>query len=146
MTRIIPPADSDAWNLAEGKRQGQPILIRYRPGLEQHLGDPRYPRRLTISWAYDSDSSGLPSDQVADEMRTLEDVLDAALDPERLAILALIHTHGGVRRWHYYLGDVAVVGQRMNEALSHMPKFPIELDVENDPDWQELRLLFNKFR
>jgi len=79
-------------------------------------------------------------------MRVLEDALDAALDPERLAILAFIHTHGGVRRWHYYVSDVGVVGERINKALSGKPKFPINLAVEDDPDWHEMRLVFEGSR
>ena len=144
--KAIPPADSDAWNLAEGESKGQPTLIRYRPNLEEHLGDQRYPRRLTMTWDFDTNSSGMPPGQMADEMRDFEDALDAALDPERLAILAFIHTHGGSRRWHYYLADVDAVGQRINEALSHKPKFPIELAVEDDPDWHEMRMVFEGCR
>ena len=139
----IPPADSDAWNVAEGKSGGKVTMIRYRPGLQDYLGDPRYPRRLTITWEYDDGNpSGLPSNDASDEMRVFEDALDQALDPERLAILAFVHTHGGARRWHYYLADVTVVGERINEALAEHPNLPIELEVEDDPEWDEMRLVF----
>jgi len=137
----IPASDSDAWNNAEGESDGMPILIRYRPKLEAFLGDPRYPRRLTITWDYGKwHSSGMPSPEDSDAMEVLEDALEAALDPERLAILAFIYTHGGARTWHYYVGDVGLVGERINGALA--PNLPIELAVEDDPDWQELRLVF----
>lgn len=142
----IPPSDTDFWNLAEGEKHGQPTLIRYRPKLEGHLGDPRYPRRLTITWNYETNSSGMPSDAEADAMRTFEDALDAALDPERLAILAFIHTHGGTRRWHYYVADMGAVGNRISEALADTPQFPIELAVEDDPDWHEMRMVLEGCR
>lgn len=143
----IPSADSDAWNLAEGESKGRPRLIRYRPNLEEHLGDSRYPRRLIITWNYEvTNTSGMPSDQETEQMRSFEEALDSVLDPERLAILAFIYTHDGLRRWHYCLADVGTVGQRINEALSDRPRLPINLAVEDDPDWDELRLVFEGCR
>ncbi|MBK1884495.1 DUF695 domain-containing protein [Luteolibacter pohnpeiensis] len=124
--KTIPHSDSDAWNIAEGESGGQPILIRYRPSLEEHLGDTRYPRRLTITWEFDTNSSGMPSDQVADEMRDFEDVIDAALDPEMLAILAFVHTHGVLA------GGTTIWRTSAPSENELMRRFPINQDFQSN--------------
>ena len=88
----------------------------------------------------------MPSEQETEAMRSFEDALDNALDPDGLAILAFVHTHGGTRRWHYYLEDVRTVGQRINAALADRPNLPIELEVVDDPEWQEMRLVLQGCR
>ena len=73
-------------------------------------------------------------------MRNLEDTLQSSLDVDRLAILAFIRTGSGLRTWHYYVSDMAEVGERINQVLE--PGLPIQLAVEDDPQWQKLRNVF----
>lgn len=137
---MIPIADSDAWTLAEGKFREKPTLLRYRPNLKNFLGHSNYPRRLTIIWEYEEKEGrdGLPCDDQSDEMREFEDALIAVLDSDRIAILAFIFTHDGNREWNFYIGDVQVVGEKINEALADKPGLPISLEVEDDSEWTEM--------
>lgn len=136
----LPSANTDAWNTADGQYQGKPRLLRYRPNLKKYLGDPEYPRRLIIIWDYESEnSSGLPSSELLDEMRSFEDAVVNALDIDRCAVLAFILTQNGVREWHFYLDDVSEVGDRINESLTTFPKLPLHLQVEEDSNWDEMR-------
>ena len=138
----ISSADSDAWTGAEGRIQGKPSLLRFRPNLKEHLGNPNYPRRLTITWEYDEDNpSGMPSPIQSDEMQSFEDAIVESLDHDRLAILAFVITNAGIREWHFYVGEVPEVGNRINQALSTFPKLPISLQVEDDPEWNELKMV-----
>ena len=139
----IPSADTDAWNTAEGEDGGKPSLIRYRPNLQNYLGDSRYPRRLVIIWEFDpNNSSGMPSNEQSDNMRVLEDAIVGTFDPDRYAILAFVFTKSGVREWHFYLNDVSEAGSRINDALSGLPKFPISIQVEDDDNWDALNEVF----
>jgi hypothetical protein len=141
----ISSADLDAWNIAEGNINGKPSLVRFRPNLENHLGDSAYPRRLTITWEYGEDnSSGMPSSTQSDEMKCFEDAIIAALDPERLAILSFTFTNAGIREWHFYVNEVSTVGNKINAVLANFQKLPISLQVEDDPNWDELRHVFLK--
>lgn len=141
----IPSAESDTWNNAEGSSGGLPVLLRYRPQLEAFLGDPRYSRRLVIAWHYPiTNSSGLPSDDQNDEMRLFEDLIQSHLDPDGTAILAYARTHSGTRRLNYYISDAQTLSQRINKALANQPKFPIELEVEDDPEWTGLRTILER--
>ena len=143
----IPSANTDAWNAAEGKRNNKTSLIRYRPNLEKHLGTPNYSQRLIIIWAFnENDHSGMPSAEQSDEMRIFENAIVDVLDPDRSAILVLVITNAGEREWHFYVQDIADIGQKINEVLSGFPKLPITLQVEDDADWDELRQVYRMCR
>jgi hypothetical protein len=141
----IESADIDAWNTAKGQVDGKPSLIRFRPYLRKHLGDPRYPRRLVITWTFEElNASGMPNTEQSDAMRGFEDKIIAALDPDRLAILAFIFTNSGTREWHFYTGNIEEVGKQINDALVNEAVLPINLQVEDDPEWHELGQVLNQ--
>lgn len=139
----IEAANTDAWNIAKGRNPEKPTVLRFRPSLKAHLGDENYPRRLTISWKFEAeDATGMPTDSQSADMKDFEEMLLEVLDPDRLAVLAFVFTANGSREWDFYLSDVSEVGIRINEALSSIPQLPIELNVEDDPNWDELRQVY----
>jgi hypothetical protein len=139
----IVAANLDAWNIAKGKDPENPTVLRFRPSLEAFLGNEDYPRRLTIVWKFETaDASGMPTDIQSADMKDFEDLLLEALDVDRIAILAFVFTSKGTREWHFYLSDVDEVGIRINKALASVPKLPIQLNVEDDPNWDELRQVY----
>jgi hypothetical protein len=142
----IPSAESDNWILAEGSWQGRPTMIRYRPNLAKYIGDIRYPRRITFTWEYeDSHDNGLPTDAQNSEMDTFENSLVATFDPERIAILAFVFTRAGIREWHYYVGHVADLSQRVDAALAYSEeRLPIKIAIEDDADWQQMNWVLNQ--
>jgi len=136
----IEAANTDAWNIAKGKHSEKPTVLRFRPSLEAHLGDEKYPRRLLIVWQFDpEDNSGMPSETQSADMKDFEDMLIQTLDHDRLAILAFVFTTLGSREWHFYFSDISEAGIRINQALAATPGLPITLKVEDDPNWDELR-------
>lgn len=133
-------ADNDAWNVANGTNPDKPSVLRYRPTLQGRMGNPAYGRRLTIIWTFDSDNeSGMPNVFQNTELGYFEDTLVDVLDATGLAILAFVFTCSGQREWHFYVSDVNAVGQAINVALAGRPVLPIELTVEDDPEWSEYR-------
>lgn len=141
----IPSAETSGWSLAEVIiQEGNLSLLRYRPDLEPFLGILRYAQRLVIIWKYESnDTSGMPTNQLSEDMGIFEDAILGELDPDRAAILAFVLTNFGCREWHFYGNDIQETGNRINSALSHLPKHPIHLQVEDDPNWDELRAVYN---
>ena len=136
----MPTADNDAWNIANGTNLDKPSVLRYRPKLRERIGDPDFDRRLTIIWPYEADnSSGMPNRQQTAELEDFEDTIVEAIDTSGIAILAFVFTSVGQREWHFYVSDVGAVGQAINEGLAGRPVLPIELSVEDDPDWGEFQ-------
>jgi hypothetical protein len=143
----IPSADIDAWSIAEGERDGLPTLLRFRPGLKQFLGDPRFSRRLQVTWTIEDNShNGMPSETESDSMRTMEDALVHSLEAADAGVLAYVFTHGGFREWHYYMAESAELDVLINDSLGDLPRFPIEFEIEDDPEWSELAKLYSLVR
>ena len=139
----IAAAQTDAWNIAKGKNPEQASLLRFRPSLQKFLADENYPRRLTITWDFSpGDADGMPTDTQSADMKDFEKLLLDALDPDRLAILAFVYTTRGSREWHFYFSDADEVSQRINQALAGVPTLPIQLHVEEDPNWEPLRQVY----
>lgn len=133
----IRAADDDTWATADGSIDGRPSTVRYRAGLLSMLGHPELSQRLLITWEYGDDGeAGLPSDEA--ELLAFESTLHDALDHDRTAVLAFVFTHLGVREWHYYVGDLDVVDDKINEALASQPDLPISIKAFDDPQWAEL--------
>ena len=123
------------------------MLLRFRPGLKSFLGDPRFSRRLQITWTFgDHNSSGMPSEEDSEAMGPMEDRLVEVLEAEKAGILAFVHTHGGTRQWHFYIAETADLGTMINQALAELPKLPISLEVEDDPEWSEMAKVLGAVR
>ena len=151
MTAVTRPeilgADVDAWTGVEGRFDGRPSLLRFRPGLSQHLGDVRFSRRLQVTWTYGDDASGgMPSEKDSDAMRVLEDRLVSSLEAAQAGVLAFVFTHGGHREWHIYVSESVELGEVINEALADLPGLPIDLEIEDDPEWSELANVMRSVR
>lgn len=79
----------------------------------------------------------MPNELQNAELGNFEDSVVDALDATELAILAFVFTCSGQREWHFYVSDIGAVGQAINEALAGQPVLPIELTVEDDPEWSK---------
>jgi len=141
----IRAADQDTWATANGSIDGRPSTVRYRAGLLRTLGHPELPRRMLITWEFGDDGqSGLPGDEA--ELLAFESALHDALDRDRTAVLAFVFTHLGVREWHYYVGDLELVGDKINDALASQPELPIAIKAFDDPEWAELVSVLRKIQ
>ena len=128
----IPSADNDAWTVAEGERDGLPSLLRFRPGLREFLGDPRFSRHLQVTWSCKRSNTGLPSDEEIEAMQSMEDNLIEAFEEADAGVLAFVSTHGGTRSWNFYVAESADLGGIINNAFAELPSLPIELVIEDD--------------
>lgn len=63
------------------------MLLRFRPGLKSFLGDPRFSRRLQITWTFgEHNTSGMPSEDDSEAMGPMEDRLVEALEAEKASL------------------------------------------------------------
>jgi len=144
LSEVIRAADDDEWTLAEGSIDDRPSMVRFRPALAPVMGHEELPRRLVVTWDFGDDGeSGMPDGEIAEDLELFENALNDALDPDRVAVLAFVFTHMGVREWHYYFANIKLVTGRINDALAEQPDLPIEIRAFDDPEWTELAAVLN---
>jgi hypothetical protein len=75
-------------------------------------------------------------------MNLLEDTLEPVLHQNHFASLALGSTGENLREWTYYAESEDEFMTRLNDALSGMQEFPIEVHIAEDPAWT----VYDQFR
>ncbi|QHL87276.1 DUF695 domain-containing protein [Nibribacter ruber] len=130
--------EEDVWSIAEGENNGTPFSVRFRPHLQPFLETGRYAKRLIILWNYTSEDEYLfPTPEDMDVMADVEETLVDHLEADAQSVLTFVFTGQERREWHWYTSDMASAQERLNEALSHFDRLPIELTAEDDADWAE---------
>ncbi len=131
--------DNWFYGLAENE-EGEVITIQGRDGLEEFIKCGKYPERVEISWKYDGDANGMPSEEVSEKMMLMETTLRKAMEKkDKLGILTGVYTGGNEKTWVFYTRIVRVFGERLNDALKELELFPITIYTEKDQDWAEYK-------
>jgi hypothetical protein len=123
-TAILTNADNDTQ-----------FIFRYALTFSPTFDRATQPVRISIAWKYET-AKGIPGTEDNERMTVLEDALESALEQDNFATLVLVATGGNLREWTYHAKSGAQFVARLNDALGHMPKFPIEIFVEDDPEWR----------
>ena len=126
---------NEKWFTAITENQDNKItIITGRDNLIPFLQSGKYKEYVQITWKYEGN---MPDDQLAEQMETMQENLRKNVETDKLAILAAIYTEPGERNWIYYTRTVPIFCQRMNEALSQYPSYPIQISATHDPQWEE---------
>lgn len=107
-------------------------FLQVRNEMLQALAEGKYPIRVDMTWSYEGDRSGMPSEEVSEQMTELEDVLIPALEKNNLALLAYQVTGEDERLWCFYTRHLPAFQETLNEALADLPLFPLEFYAEED--------------
>ena len=122
------PAESDA---------GKTVIITGRDGLEKVQASGKYIYRLDVSWDYEPEASGMPSDADARIMEEATDALLKVFDKNTAAVMTGIYTGDGRRDWIFYCLNLKVFSSSFNNALADLPAMPLEISATEDPEWEE---------
>ena len=135
---------SDVWFTALSQNEeGQIITISGRDELDEFIQTGKYKERVEITWKYDGDEKGMPSESVGELMESVEETLRKAMEKkDKLAIMTSIYTGGNEKVWVFYTRTVCVFGERLNEALSSFELLPISIYTEVDNDWEEYKDMY----
>lgn len=117
--------------------QGNMITVYGRDELNEFIQSGKFKERVEITWKYEADSKGMPSDEVAELMENAQETLRKAMEKDKLSILTSIYTGAGEKIWVYYTRTVRVFGERLNDALASFDLLPISIYTEVDPEWEE---------
>lgn len=129
---------SNVWFTALSQDEsGNMITVYGRDELNEFIQSGKFKERVEITWKYEADSNGMPSDELAKQMETIEETLRKAMEKDKLSILTSVYTGNGEKIWVYYTRTVRVFGERLNETLASFDLLPISIYTEVDPEWEE---------
>jgi hypothetical protein len=129
---------SDEWFTALSQNDnGQLITVSGRDELTEFVNSGKYKERVEITWKYEGDEKGMPSEVLGKQMEAVEEALRHAMEKDKLAIATAIYTGGGEKIWVFYTRTARVFGERLNEALANFELLPITIYTEVDPAWEE---------
>lgn len=129
---------SNEWFTALSENEsGQMVIVSGRDELTEFVQSGKFKERVEITWQFEGDAKGMPFEAVAAQMEAVQEVLQKAMEKDKLAILTGVYTGGGEKIWVFYTRTVRVFGERLNDALAAFELLPISIYTEVDPDWEE---------
>ena len=136
-------SDVTSWATAisTNASNGRKFIFRYAEQFSPTFERASQPIRIIIVWKYHSDT-GQPISDEHQRMNQMEDALESALDPDGFATLALVSTGEDLREWTYYSKSEDEFMARLNFAFVEAPRYPIEIHIAADPNWD----LYEQFR
>lgn len=134
---------SDVWFTALSENEsGQLVTVYGRDELNEFMECGKLKERVEITWKYEGDEKGLPSDALSEQMENVELALRKGMEKDKLAILTSVYTGGGEKIWVFYTRTTRVFGERLNEALAAFDLLPISIYTELDPEWEEYKDMY----
>lgn len=129
---------SNEWFTALSEDEaGHLVTVYGRDELTEFIQSGKLKERVEITWKYEGDEKGMPSDELAAQMETVEETLRKVMEKDKLAILTAVYTGAGEKIWVFYTRTVRVFGERLNEALASFELLPITIYTEVDAEWEE---------
>ena len=133
---------NDQWFAAEAMNDDLPVLLRGRGQLKDLIAVKSHPNLLKIRWAYTPDKkTGMPAMDVIKKMAVFEQVIFEVLEKEPLCVFYSIYLHNGIKEWSAYCSDLEKVNEEISGALVGHEKYPIELLVDQDPEWADYKAM-----
>jgi len=136
VTLMTNVASAQVWATAVSKneREGTAIVYRYVQEFANGFDRSTQPDRVILVWRYNGEK-GMPSIEERERMEELESSLEAAVEKGGFSTLALVSTGDNLKEWTYYAKSENEFLLRLNAALVHKKRFPIEVHAGPDPQW-----------
>lgn len=132
-------AGSPSWLLLEYQNEGHPIVMKIIEELPSESVRERFGWLTVISWRYDrTENNGMPSSSVNGRMIDLEKAIDN-IQENKLCFQVYGKTGNGLKELAYYIGDRDEFMKALNVALANHPRYPLDIEFFNDPDWRDLQ-------
>lgn len=123
-----------------------PVIFRLVDELPAGTARAALPWLAVISWKYDgSSNNGMPTEAVNEVMVRLDRAIEESVLREGFARHAYSRTGNGLKELVYYISDRDAFMFAFNAAIKDHPPYPIEIVFYNDPEWEDLRKLLERF-
>lgn len=123
------------WTAPTTADDGRLIMVTGRRDVKKFRENPRFSIRVEVTWKYKGDPAGMPDLETSTLMEEVQDALVEAFRRDPVAVLTGVFTGADQRDWIFYTLSTHIFGRKLNEALASLPRLPLEIYCENDPDW-----------
>lgn len=131
---------SDDWFTAPAQApNGQLVMVTGRRGLTQVQATGKFNLRVTVTWTYAPDATGMPQLHESQLMEQVQDALEACFVADPVAVNTGIYTGDGQRDWVFYTRSLPIFRKKLNQALAPFPVLPLTFEADDDPQWDEYR-------
>mgnify|MGYP000129758940 CR=1 FL=1 len=125
------------WTAPAEADDGRTVIVTGRDYLDSIIEGGKYRFLVRVGWNYECGAGGMPSEADARQMEAATDALHAAFNKDKVAYMTGIYTGDGRRDWIFYTKNLAIFGKVFNRALEPLDQMPLEIEAEEDADWEE---------
>ena len=133
--------------IGEVQENGLPVIYKFVDEYPSAEVRATYRWVTVISWQYDGSSrNGMPPDDINQRMIALEHVMEESLDNPGHARHAYSRTGNHLKELVYYVADRDAFMSALNDALATHPRYPIDINFYEDPEWQDFQVILKLFK
>ena len=123
---------NDRWHVASTPDGA--LIVRYRGAFPDWVDRKSWPNLVGIKWPLEG-KAAMPSKDESTRQYRFEDALQGAVEVAHVGVLAVVITGDGYVEWLYYSPSHDKFMATLNEALRGKPPLPLQISLEQDPDW-----------
>ncbi len=137
-TASTDPFAMAKWEMFKrGTSDGHLAYIRGNTALRGLKEKGRFPYRVGFAVAFlRPNRYGLPTDDEARELTSLENEIDRAMSGKKLGFLSLVITTGGMREYVFYSNQADAVRRELKKMGGRMHGRDVRSYVTADPGWE----------
>lgn len=113
------------------------VYVNGRLQLSEFIAGGKYKHRIEIRFPYGENRATFPEGEEAKHIEAVEELLQPAMEKDKMAILTGNYLAPGCKYWVYYSRTDRVFFERLNTVLASLPLLPLEFTLELDPQWEE---------
>lgn len=124
------------WSILKGENQGKAMFIRRNDSAKQLLGHPEYIYRAGFAVPFlNPNADGLPTNEEAEILNSIEDELSLKMESNRDGLLTLVITTNGFREFVFYTKRPDMVKDIVSLVQSKFNLHKIQFYIEEDNKW-----------
>lgn len=131
--------NAEWWTAPAEAGNGNIIFVTGRKGLERIQEKGKFIYRVEVSWTYEPDAKGMPSQPVAKLMGEVKDAIEAFFTKDSAVVNTGIYTGDGERNWVFYTRSLHLFQRKFNQALAPFEHLPLTFQAFEDAQWEEYR-------
>ena len=132
--------------IGEIEEEGFPVIFKFVDEVPSPEIKSAFSWLAVISWKYNGENrNGMPPEEINQRMIALEHAIEESLEDNGLSRHAYSRTGNGLKELVYYISDREDFMAAFNDALQSHPRYPIEINLYEDPEWKDFQKILEMF-